>query len=312
MIGVCAIGTYIPEGRISNRDRLEEFDATPEFLESKIGIECVARRADGEDTGDLCVRAFEALKATPNGADVASADCVIVCTQNPDAGGLPHTSAVLHGRLDLPSDCACFDISLGCSGYVHALSVAVSFMEANGLETGLLFTADPYSKIVDPADRNTAMIFGDAATVSLLAPIQGQENGFLLKASRFHTEGARAKALMRHGETLSMDGRAVFNFSAVAVPKQILSLLEAQSLALDDVDYFLLHQGSKFLIDAVRKRLGVSEQKLPFAVRDYGNTVSSSVPLLLAGHLDNPAARRLVLSGFGVGLASASCLLERN
>ena len=292
-------------------ERLKKLDATPEFLESKIGIEYVARRADGEGTNDLCERAFDALKVLPGGAKAVDADCVIVCTQNPDAGGLPHTSAVLHGRLGLSSDCACFDISLGCSGYVHGLAVAVSFMEANGLETGLLFTADPYSKIVDEADRNTAMIFGDAATVSLLGPIQSGENGFLLKASRFHTEGGRAKALMRRGETLSMDGRAVFNFSAVAVPKQILSLLEAQSLTFDDIDYFLLHQGSKFLIDTIRKRLGVSAEKLPFAVQQYGNTVSSSIPLLLAGHMDDPSVGRLVLSGFGVGLASASSLLER-
>jgi len=94
-------------------------------------------------------------------------DALIVVTQNPDVN-LPHTSAIVHGKLSLPAKCACFDVSLGCSGYVYGLSIISSFLRENSLRTGLLFTSDPYSKIIDRNDKNTALLFGDAASVTLI------------------------------------------------------------------------------------------------------------------------------------------------
>ena len=95
-------------------------------------------------------------------------DCLVVVTQNPDGDGLPHTSAIVHAKLNLKTSCAVFDISLGCSGYVYSLSIIKSFMESNSLKNGLLFTCDPYSKIIDINDKNTSMLFGDAATVTMM------------------------------------------------------------------------------------------------------------------------------------------------
>jgi 3-oxoacyl-[acyl-carrier-protein] synthase-3 len=156
MIGIGAIGTYVPARRIMNRGRMTEFAVTEQFLAEKIGFEAVARKEPSEETSDLCVKAVRALKAEPAVAaagGLGAIQCVFLCTQNPDGRGLPHTSAIVHEKLGLPAACACLDISLGCSGFVHALAVARAFMEANGMTSGLLLTADPYSKIIDEHDK---------------------------------------------------------------------------------------------------------------------------------------------------------------
>jgi 3-oxoacyl-[acyl-carrier-protein] synthase-3 len=314
MIGIGAIGTYVPARRIMNRGRMTEFAVTEQFLAEKIGFEAVARKEPSEETSDLCVKAVRALKAEPAVAaagGLGAIQCVFLCTQNPDGRGLPHTSAIVHEKLGLPAACACLDISLGCSGFVHALAVARAFMEANGMTSGLLLTADPYSKIIDEHDRNTAMIFGDGAAATWLTAIGPGAPLLTPSRARFHTEGHRHKALQNRDGVLHMDGRAVFNFSATAVPVEVNGLLAETGLGKDDVDLYLLHQGSRYIVDAIRTRLKLAEARVPVALTDCGNTVSSTIPMMLRRAVRDEAVRRVVICGFGVGLAVATCLLER-
>lgn len=310
VVGIDGVASYVPPGRQSNASRQAEFGVNDEFIVEKLGVERVARKAPGEETSDLCVQAFRALEADGR-VRPADVDCVIVCTQNPDGGGIPHTGAIVHAKLSLPERCASFDISLGCSGYVYGLSVMKSFMESNGFSVGLLFTADPYSKIIDPGDRNTAMLFGDAATATLLRESPGGGMPWIPRAFCFGTRGKAGDALHNRDHRLRMDGRAVFNFCVTEVPIQVKELLGALDLRSADVDLFLFHQGSRFMVDQLRARLGLPAEKVPIDLADYGNTVSSSIPLLLERYLGRADMRRIVLSGFGVGLSWASCLLAR-
>jgi 3-oxoacyl-[acyl-carrier-protein] synthase-3 len=218
---------------------------------------------------------------------------------------------VVHGKLDAPDRCACFDISLGCSGYVYGLAVVGSLMETTGMETGLLFTADPYSKIVDEHDRNTALLFGDAATVTLLRRSNDVSKVWVPRRFAFGTRGQAGSALQNRGGRLAMDGRAIFNFSLTEVPQQVRECLAAAGLERDDVDLFLFHQGSRFIVDNLVKRLGLAPTKVPIDIADCGNTVSSSIPLLLERHGMPAGPSRIVMSGFGVGLSWATCVLTR-
>lgn len=306
-IGISAVASYVPALRLSNYERKAEFGIDDDFIVQKLGVEQVSRKAPEEETSDLCVRAFESLERSLGGRP-PPVDCLVVCTQNPDGSGLPHTSAVVHGKLGLPAQCACFDVSLGCSGYVYGLSIVQSFMQQNGLARGLLFTADPYSKIVDPKDKNTALLFGDAATVTLMDAAQPR---WRAGPFRFATRGKDGAALENRGGTLVMNGRAVFNFSATEVPPQVSALLADAGLKPDEVDLFLFHQGSRFIVDQLAKRLDLPAAKVPVNLAGQGNTVSSSLPLLLQHYLGEARLRRIVLSGFGVGLSWASCLLTR-
>jgi 3-oxoacyl-[acyl-carrier-protein] synthase-3 len=309
MARIAAIGSYVPVLFEDNLLKQEKFDVDREFILGKLGVRQVSRKGAEEDTSDMCVKAYQAL---PEDARPAHVDCVVVCTQNPDGGGIPHVSAIVHGKLGLEDDCACFDVALGCSGYVYSLSIIQSFMESNGFSSGLLFTADPYSKIVDPDDKNTAMLFGDAATVTVLQSGAEGEGGLTLDRFVFQTRGAEWEALHNANGPIFMNGRAVFNFALMNVPAQVGRLLNLADKSKDDIDLFLFHQGSKFIVDNLRKKMGLKEGQVPVAIEQYGNTVSSSIPLLLESALKDSDIRTIVMSGFGLGLSWASCLAIRN
>ena len=305
MIAITTIGTYLPENRISNLAQLEKFETDETFIREKIGVVQRAVKASEQKASDLCINAFEDL-LTKKALDKSTVDCCVVVTQNPDLN-IPHTSAIVHGALDLPETCACFDISLGCSGYVYGLSIISAFMQATGFKTGLLFTADPYSDIIDPDDKSTALIFGDGATVTLL---EESQPGLVALGYDFGSKGAGYKNLVRE-DRLYMNGRAVFNFTAGMVPKSIEKLLQKLELQKNDVDQWYLHQGSKYIVDTITMRLGLEPEKVVFSMYEYGNTVSSSIPMLLSDDLSNiKTSQKIGLSGFGVGLSWASAILE--
>jgi 3-oxoacyl-[acyl-carrier-protein] synthase-3 len=276
------------------------------FLREKSGMMRLAIREAHEETSDLCSKAFANLqqKVTIRPSDI---DCIVVCTQNPDGRGLPHTSARVHAVLGFPDSCAAFDISLGCSGFVYGLSVIQGFMQANGFRRGILFTADPYSKVIDERDKNTSLLFGDAAAATLVTDVPAWRTGRFMFGSR----GQDRDAIRVDPDSgkLSLNGRAVFTFSATVVPENINAMLAANGLTTAEIDYFILHQGSRFIVDTIRKRLGVAEQKAPFMAADYGNTVSSSIPIVLSEVA--PEFGRVVIAGFGVGLSWASSVLYR-
>lgn len=304
MIGIQSIGSYIPSGRIDNKDRLDEFDVDENFLKEKTGMLRLAIKDVDEETSDLCEKAFINLqiKTSIQPDDV---ECIVVCTQNPDGHGLPHTSAIVHEKLGLSDSCAAFDISLGCSGFVYGLSIIQGFMQANGFKNGILFTADPYSKIVNKQDKNTSLIFGDGATATLISDKPKWHTGKFLFGS--HGKNNSSIRIMKDDGKLTMNGRAVFTFSATVVPKNILEMLASNSLSIEDIDCFALHQGSRYIVDTIKNKLGIDKSKVPFVADDYGNTVSSSIPLILS-ELDEKN-EHIVIAGFGVGLSWASTVL---
>ncbi len=306
MIGIEAIASYIPPFSESNYEKKELFGIDDAFIEKKIGVKTKARKANDEETSDMCCRAFEALTRK---IDIAldEIECLVVCTQNPDGDGLPHTSAIVHGKLGLHERVAAFDISLGCSGYVYSLSVVTSFMKANKMKRGLLFTADPYSKIVDPNDKTTSMLFGDAATVTLLS----NHPALIIEDAQFGTRGKAHEALQCTDGRLYMNGRAIFNFSMTTIPPQIKDLLASAGYELDDMDLIVPHQASKFLVDNLSRRLKLKPEKVPSNLAQLGNTVSSSIPIILEDYLQKPELKHILISGFGVGLSWASAILVR-
>jgi len=305
MIGIQEIGYYIPDNFISNLSLKEKFEFDDDFIYNRVGIEKVARKFENDDTSDLCRKAFMELREKIN-IDISEMECLIVVTQNPDFN-LPHTSAIVHGKLNCTDNCACFDISLGCSGYVYGLSVIKSIMESSGMKKGLLFTSDPYSKIINPEDKNTQVIFGDAASVTLLSEDYNYEIGKFT----FGTDGKEHENLIcREGE-LKMNGRAIFNFFARKLPSEIKRNLEKNHLSKEDIDLFVLHQGSKFIVEQIGTFSKLEQSRVVFDIINYGNTVSSSIPIILAKEF-NKDYKYIFISGFGVGLSWASSVLTLN
>lgn len=306
MIGITAIGTYLPEGRISNFDRLEKFDTDEDFIRNKIGILEVSVKGKDEDTSDLGVKAYEDLESKIT-IDKSKIEVLIVVTQNPDTN-IPHTSAIVHKKLDFPESCAAFDISLGCSGFVYGLSVIKSFMESNGFSNGVLITSDPYSKIIDENDKNTSFLFGDGATATLMT----DDPVYNIGKFTFGTIGKEGHNLQVDDSILSMNGRSIFNFAARYVPGDVKNLLLKNEWEADNIDKVVFHQGSKYILDTLVKRTRLPQEKAINDILNYGNTVSSSIPMILSKIMGDEQNKCILISGFGVGLSWSSSLLFRN
>lgn len=309
MIGIRSIASYIPQGRIDNIAQAQRFGRDEEFVVNKLGTTTLALKADTEETSDLATRAVENLLAKNPQLSKDDIQALVVVTQNGDAEGLPHTSAVVQHKLGLANTTACFDISLGCSGYVYGLYIVQGFMQAAGFKNAVMVTADPYSKIMDREDRVTTLLFGDAATATWLS---SEQPVWKLGASTFGGDGSGAEYLKVNNGCFFMNGRQVFNFASVKIIPNMQETLDKAGLSFADVQAVCLHQGSGAIVDAVAKRLG--EEHAEKVIKDMfgaGNTVSSSIPLLLEHYADNPQWQNIIISGFGVGLSWGSALLQR-
>jgi 3-oxoacyl-[acyl-carrier-protein] synthase-3 len=307
------IGTYLPEKTLGNDELIERFEWDREFLEVKLGIHQRHIAAEGEGASDMGVAAAEDLFAKCPDLKREDVQLLIVCTQNPDYG-LPHTSALVQDRLGLPTTTACFDVGLGCSGFVYGLSIVHSMLETLNLTNALIVTSDPYSKVIDPADRGTSPLFGDGAAATWISRTGA---GGQIGLFTFGTDGAGARNLIVEPDAygvrcLSMNGRAIFEFMLERIPGDLERCAESNGLTTDEIDLFLLHQASAHMLGYVTKRMKLDPERVPIRMQDTGNLVSSSIPFLiarLAGQGDL-AGKTTLLSGFGVGLSWASTVVR--
>lgn len=307
MIGITKVASYICENRISNKGRIFDGEMVDdEFLLNRLGVRQLAQKEEGMKASDLCLMAFDNLLKKFPELEKDKIDCLCVCTQNKDYV-IPHTSAIVHGKLGLSEDCAVFDISLGCSGYVYSLGIMKSYMEQNCLKYGLLFTSDPMTDIIDINDRGTSMVFGDGATVTLLT----RDYKYSIGPTSYYTDGSNAEVLQKTKDGfLEMDGRIVLSFALGNISNVINKNLKKENLVLGDIDLFIFHQASKYIMERVIKRLSIEPAKAPYDILDYGNTSSSTIPIILEKNLYNQY-KRILLCGFGVGLSIASLIITK-
>ena len=316
-IGIDHISYALPDGRAETNDELTAvhgFDH--DFISQQLGIDTRLKLKKEETVSDLCASAVNRLLEDAS-IDIHSVECIGVVTQTPDYC-LPHTSAIVHSQIGLSKNCAAFDIGLGCSGYVYGLAIMRGLMLAEGLSCGILATADAYSKIMSPKDKATAPLFGDAASATLLRSDGRARLGKVI----FGTDGDKHQSLIARGsgsrceksEPLFMDGRAIFNFMMTEVPKSVLRCLEVNKLSLNDIDFFVFHQASDYMLKTLASRMKIPLSKLVVDMRDIGNTTSSSIPIalqrsVLANKQKDEKQLKILLSGFGVGLSWATAVL---
>jgi 3-oxoacyl-[acyl-carrier-protein] synthase-3 len=309
-----ALGSQI----VTNDDlQAEHGDWNMAAVERSTGVAARRVAAEGETALDLAEAACRRLLER-NPELAAGVDLLVVCTQTSERQ-VPADACVLHGRLGLPGPVGAFDLGAACSGYVYGLSVADAMIAAGRADHVLLVTAETYSKLLDPDDRATRSLFGDGASATWIRRSTGTEG---IVDVAWATRGDATAALQTDPPRwsdpaarprLAMDGKAIVSFSYGAVPDQVLELLERNGLAVGDVDVFALHQASELVLRGIQDRLGLPAEVVPRAMAQVGNTVSTSIPLLLearreAGGL--PSGTLAVLSGFGAGLSWASALVR--
>ena len=307
MIGIKAIASYLPPSVEGNFEKAVCFGEDANFVLKRLGVRQLPKRLPDQETSDLAQEACKQLFLDNTNLSPDDVDLLVVITQNPDGEGLPHTSAILQQKIGLKKSVAAFDISLGCSGYVYGIAAITGFMKEVGFLNGILVTADPYSKVIDSNDRTTSMLFGDAATATWI----GKEPDWILESSSFGTDGEGARFLQVKNNTLNMNGRQIYNFAKQKVAVEIKNLIAGQGIDEQDVGCYILHQGSAAVLDAVIQNFPDTANRFVRDMELTGNTVSSSIPLILQQKIHESELKRILLCGFGVGLSWASATIVR-
>ncbi|MCP1374079.1 3-oxoacyl-ACP synthase III family protein [Dyella lutea] len=311
------IGTALGSLREQNdAQSLGQAEADCLRIVDKTGIRSRPVAAEHEYSSDLACTATNAL-LTETGTVATDVGALLVCTQTPDHL-IPGVSSRVHGRLGFPKSCFVLDINQGCSGFVIGTQVMTNWLRATG-GSGILVNADTYSKLVRPHDLTTRVIFGDAATATMLSTRRG---GFRVVHCRSFADGSGYDAFVARGSALRndqhqqagiyMDGPGILNFALQAVPDAITQTLADVNRSLGDIRMVLFHQANRFIIGQLAKKLKLAKEQTPCNYSDLGNTVSASIPLLLKEQMNQLQPGDLVLTvGFGVGLSWGAALLER-
>ncbi len=316
------IAYYLPENVRENENAR---------LRKKTGIERVHICPQDMTAGDMAQYAAEKLFSF--GVDRSSIDFILLCTQSPDYF-LPTTACILQERLKLNKHCGALDFNLGCSGFIYGLGLAKGLIESGQAVNVLLLTSETYSKYINPQDHATRPLFGDGASAVLVSGVETDHDG--IYGLTYGTDGSGAGELIvpaggmrqrspereefadsygniRTNYDLYMNGQGIMNFALDTVPALMEEIIAKSSLSKQDIDYYVFHQANKLILGALREKCGL--QDLPYweDMKEYGNTVSSSIPIALADMIASHRTERLervMIAGFGVGLSWGGCIVD--
>ena len=276
---------------------------------------------------DLCQAAAEKLFEASNW-ERESIDLIIFVSTSRDFYICPNTSNILQNKLGLKTSAVALDLPFACSGYVYGLSVASSMMQSGQLKRALLCVGEMTSKNQSCLDKTVWALHGDAGSATLLEynpeakhPMQFNLNGdgsgweaIICRevGIRYPTteESLKVKkydeGIERNGMQCSMDGMSVFSFAITKPGKCINDLAEHFEFSLPDIDYLLIHQANKMIDEKIRKKLKLSEDKVPYSMPYYGNTSSCTIPITMTSQIREKLEEgesELVMCGFGSGLS---------
>ncbi len=321
------VAIHLPE-RVETNDQLQaEFPSWDmKLIYEKTGIFARHIAAPDECASDLGVQAAEKLFRQYD-IDRSSIDFLLFCTQTPDYP-LPTTACLMQERLQLRRSIGAIDFNLGCSGYVYGLALADGLIRTGSVARVLLITAETYTKFIHPEDRSLRTIFGDGASATLVEAADVPS----LTGFRYGTDGSGADTLLmtkggarasdqahrpRHRQRwdsdLYMDGPALITFTVDAVPQLIAEVLRAAGWERSDIDYYLVHQATYKMMTYLYERLELDQQRMPVVLEDCGNTVSSTIPIVINRLRSDGRLRagvRSLLVAFGVGWSWAGCAWE--
>jgi 3-oxoacyl-[acyl-carrier-protein] synthase-3 len=334
-IQIKEIEYFLPVKVKTNEDLQRE---NPEWDVAKVavktGIYSRHIAGDNQTALDLAVIAVEKL-FMKNSIKKEDINGIIFCTQSPDYV-MPSNSFLIHKKFEFDKNTWSFDYNLACSGYVYGLCIARGFIETGMAKNIMLITSDTYSKYINEKDRSTVNLFGDGAAVTIISNSDKEESGIIdaklsssgkdYKSFYIPSGGSRlpknknsreltkdSSGNIRHSENIHMNGFAVWKFISRIVPQQIQEILRKNDLSTGDIDFFGFHQASKLTLDSLAKALKISNDKIYTNIGNIGNTVSSSIPILLKDAMEEKKIKRgdlVLLSGFGVGLSWGTILMK--
>jgi len=322
---------YLPYNVVTNEDLVADFpEWSAEKVAQKIGVSERHIAAADETSGDMAVKAAEKLFEEYS-IEPGEIDFVMLCTQSPDYF-LPTTACIIQDRLGIPVKSGAVDFNLGCSGFVYGLAIAKGLVLSGIVRNVLLLTSETYSKYIHPRDKSNRTIFGDAAAATLISG-----SGFAeIRDFALGTDGRGAERLtvrtgaLRHrlpendlrfdesgnpvsSDYLFMDGIEIFNFTLEMVPELVHDTLELNSLRQDEINLFIFHQANKYMLNFLRKKIRIPEERFYYYLDKVGNTVSSTIPIAISNAVHDGLIRpgdKVLIAGFGVGYSWAGNILK--
>lgn len=324
-----AISYYLPEMVITNDLLVKDFpEWTVEKIVDKVGVR-ERHIAGDEKVSDMAVKASELLFDKYPNIERKDIDFVIVCTQSPDYF-LPSTACLVQARLGLTTKCGAFDFNLGCSGYEYGLAIAKGLIESRIADNVLFITSEAYNKHLHSRDKGNRTIFGDAATATIVSSSGFAEIGEFVLG----TDGTGAENLIvktggsaypdkmndlvfdedgnpHSSDHLYMNGGEIFSFTLRTVPKMVRQTLEKNNLSMEVIDLFVFHQANMFMLNHLRKKLKIDEDRFFLNMENIGNTVSSTIPIALVDANEQGKLKgNVLIAGFGVGLSWGATTLK--
>lgn len=327
-VKITKIDFYLPERVLTNAELSSQFpDWSPEKIEEKIGVRERRIVNENQTAFDL---AIEACERVLQNEDKDSIDFLILCTQSPDYY-LPSTSCILQDRIGLRKEIGAFDFNLGCSGYIYGLGIAKGLITA-GIASKILFvTSETYSKFLNFEDKGNRTIFGDAATASIIEYSNKNQilefdlgtdgsgyNNLIVPNGGLRNKYNPNALATNYNEPITdndlyMNGPEIFNFTLQRIPNLVKGVLIKNNMSMDDIDYFVFHQANKYILDYLKKKLKIPDEKFYCNLLLTGNTVSSTIPLGLYNIIRNKIVTqgdKVLLVGFGVGLSWGATIIE--
>jgi 3-oxoacyl-[acyl-carrier-protein] synthase-3 len=321
---------------VSNQDLAAEFpDWSVEKIQGKTGIHQRHIASPQECSSDLAFQAAQKLFAS-GACSPQEIDYLLLCTQSPDYF-LPTTACLLQDRLGIPTHAGALDFNLGCSGFVYGLGLAQGLIATGQASEVLLITAETYSKFIHPRDKSVRTLFGDAAAATLLKASphgtsrrtgafvfgtdgRGGPNLIVPAGGRRQAPSADTARVVcdnngneRSLDNLYMNGPEIFNFTLKAVPDCVSRILARTGFGIQDIDLFVFHQANEYMLEHLRKKLRIPENKFLLCLGACGNTVSSTIPIALKHAWQQnrlQEGQRVMLVGFGVGYSWGATLVE--
>lgn len=316
---IIGTGSCLPETIVTNDDLAKIMDTSDEWISTRTGIR-ERRLAKEETTAGMSA---EAARRAMENAGVTAQDIDLIIVGTVTADNVTPACACEVQALIGADHAVAFDINAACSGFMFALHIAHVWLQTGVYRTALIIGAETLSRIMDWSDRSTCVLFGDGAGAAV---VRAEKEGGLLAFDQ-GTDGVRGRVLSCPGRSnnnllvetskelryVHMDGQEVYKFAVTKVPASLQKTVEAAGLGVGDIDYFALHQANIRILQAVAKRLKVSEEKFPVSLDHCGNISAASVPILLdemnRRELLKPGMK-IALAGFGGGLTWASAVLE--
>ncbi|TWT13130.1 ketoacyl-ACP synthase III [Planomicrobium sp. CPCC 101079] len=317
---ITAIGSYVPEKRLTNHHLEELVDTNDEWIVQRTGIKERRIAADNEYTSDISIKAVENLMARYQ-KTVEDVDMIIVCTMTPDFK-TPSVSALVQAKLGIKNTGA-IDLNAACAGFAYGMHVANGLVSAGLHKKILVIGAETFSKILDYTDRTTCILFGDGGG-AVLVEYDELHPSFI--ASHMGTDGVLGKNLYctdlsasMFGEDLpvngfiAQNGREVYKWAVNTVPKGMEALMEKTDLELNEVDWFVPHSANLRIIESICSRSKFPLERAIYSLEHYGNTSAATIPLSLDKGVQEGKFKTgdsLLLYGFGGGLTQAGLLIN--